>query len=133
MDSYGSVLLRLVLGVTFLVNGIVKFQTMEGTVAWFESIGLPPFLAYAVAALETAGGLALLAGAWTRTFAALFAVLMIGAIVKVKLSVGFLGNGQVAGWELDLALLAIALYLALNGSRTLSVDRMLQAQAQRYS
>ena len=50
---------------------------------------------------------------------------MIGATVKVKLSLGFLGNGQMAGYELDLALLAMAVYLAINGSKLLSMNQLI--------
>ena len=50
---------------------------------------------------------------------------MIGATVKVKLSLGFLGNGQMAGYELDLALFAMAAYLAINGSKLLSLNQLI--------
>jgi hypothetical protein len=50
---------------------------------------------------------------------------MIGATVKVKLALGLLGNGQMAGYELDLAFLAIAIYLAINGSKLLSVGQLI--------
>ncbi|MGF6950917.1 hypothetical protein QF028_003422 [Neobacillus sp. B4I6] len=45
--------------------------------------------------------------------------------LKVKLSVGLLGNGQMAGYELDLAFLAMAVYLAINGSKILSVSDLI--------
>ena len=44
---------------------------------------------------------------------------MIGATLQVKLSVGLVGNGQMAGYELDLAFLAIALYLVFNGKQNI--------------
>lgn len=50
---------------------------------------------------------------------------MLVAILKVKLAAGFLGNGQGAGYELDLALMVMALYLALGGSSFLSLDSKL--------
>ena len=50
---------------------------------------------------------------------------MIGATLKVKLAIGFLGNGQMAGYELDLAFLAIAVYLVINGSKLLSVSQLI--------
>lgn len=56
---------------------------------------------------------------------------MIVATLKVKLAVGFLGNGQMAGYEFDLALLAMAIYLAVNGSKWLSVNRLLSKDEQR--
>ncbi len=49
---------------------------------------------------------------------------MIGAILKVNLSVGLLGNGQMAGYELDLAFLAIAVYLAITDSKFLSINQL---------
>ncbi|MFP5106274.1 hypothetical protein ACSU6B_05790 [Neobacillus sp. C211] len=45
--------------------------------------------------------------------------------LKVKLSVGLLENGQMAGYELDLAFLAMAVYLAINGSKLLSVSYLI--------
>jgi putative oxidoreductase len=40
------------------------------------------------------GGIALIIGLATRLISALIGLLMIGATLKVKLSVGLLGNGQ---------------------------------------
>ena len=37
-----TLILRLVLGVTFFVHGLVKFQGgIENIVGWFDAIGLP--------------------------------------------------------------------------------------------
>lgn len=122
----GALILRVVLGVSFFIHGFVKFQGGISNIAgWFESIGLPGFLAYAVGGIELLGGLALILGLGTRLVSALLAIIMIGATLKVKLAVGFLGNGQMAGWELDLAFLAMAVYLVLNGSYILSLDKTL--------
>jgi len=49
---------------------------------------------------------------------------MVGAILLVKLAAGFAGNGQMPGYELDLAFLAMAIYLALNGSRLYSLGSL---------
>lgn len=81
-------------------------------------------MAYGVALVEIFGGIALIIGLAIRFISALFALLMIGATLKVKLSVGLLGNGQMAGYELDLAFLAIALYLVFNGRQILSVSQL---------
>ncbi|MCM3691227.1 DoxX family protein [Neobacillus niacini] len=121
-----TLILRLVLGVTFFVHGLVKFQGgIENIVGWFEMIGLPGTLAYVVAIVEMVGGLALLVGLGSRIVSALLVLLMIGAIVKGKLAVGFLGNGQGAGWELDLALLVMALFIAINDSKMFALDKVL--------
>jgi putative oxidoreductase len=121
-----TLILRLVLGVTFFIHGLVKFQGgIENIVGWFDSIGLPGVLAYGVAGLEMVGGIALVVGLGSRIVSALFVLLMLGATVKVKLAGGFLGNGQGAGWELDLALLAMALFIVINDSKMFSLDKVI--------
>lgn len=125
-NEIGAFILRVTLGALFLIHGIVKFQGgIENTVGWFSSIGLPGFMAYGVALLEIIGGVALIIGFATRYVSALYALLMLGAIIKAKLSVGLLGNGQMAGYELDLAFLAIAVYLSITNKSILSVDNVL--------
>ncbi|WP_198038711.1 DoxX family protein [Planococcus lenghuensis] len=124
-------ILRIVLGVIFFLHGWVKFQDGIGnTVGWFESIGLPGVLAYGVAGLELVGGLLLVLGLFSRVVAGLLAVLMVGAILKVKLAVGFLGNGQMAGYELDFAFLAMAAVIAINGAGAYSLDQVIFKEKQ---
>lgn len=119
----GTLILRIVLGVSFFIHGLVKFQGgIENISGWFESIGLPGFMAYGVAAIELVGGVALIIGLGTRIVSGLLALIMIGAIVQVKFSAGFLGNGEMAGYELDVAYLGIALYLVINKSKLLAID-----------
>jgi putative oxidoreductase len=121
-----TVILRLILGITFFVHGLVKFQGgIENIVGWFEAIGLPGFLAYGVASVEVIGGLLLILGLGSRIVSAILALLLIGATVKVKLAVGFLGDGQGAGFELDLALLAMAVVIAINGSKMFALDQII--------
>jgi putative oxidoreductase len=121
----GALLLRVTLGALLLAHGIVKFQGgIENIVGWFSSIGLPGFLAYAVGLLEVIGGVALIIGLGTKIVSALISLLMVGAILTVKLSVGLLGNGQMAGYELDLGFLAMALFLVISGSKFLAVDQL---------
>ncbi|WP_078592860.1 DoxX family protein [Evansella clarkii] len=120
-NEMGAVILRVVLGVVFLAHGLDKIQGGVGnTAAWFDSIGLPGFLAYAVVLIETAGGIALILGLATRIVAGLLAVVLAGAIITVQLSAGFLG-----GYAYDLALLAMAVYLFINGSKLYSADQLL--------
>ncbi|WP_075619643.1 DoxX family protein [Paenisporosarcina indica] len=122
----GTLILRVILGISFFIHGLAKYQDGIGqTVGWFESIGLTGSLAYVVATLELVGGIALVLGLGTRIVSLLFSLLLIGAIVKVKFVLGFLGNGQMAGYELDLAFLAIAVFLAINGSRMFALDQMI--------
>ncbi|MFD1708194.1 DoxX family protein [Siminovitchia sediminis] len=125
-QEIGKIVLRIILGLTFFIHGLAKFQDgISNTVGFFDSIGIPGFLAYAVAAIELVGGIALILGLGTRVIAILFAVILAGAILTAKLPAGFLGNGQMAGYELDLALLAMSIYFILADKSFLSLDRKL--------
>jgi putative oxidoreductase len=122
----GLLIVRLVLGITFAIHGFDKFQGGIGNTAmWFDSIGIPQFMTYVVAIIELVGGALMILGLGTRVIGALFAIVMVVAIFKVKLALGFMGNGQMAGYELDLALMAMSALLALGGSRLLSLEGML--------
>ncbi|WP_099353670.1 DoxX family protein [Fredinandcohnia onubensis] len=122
----GQLIIRVVLGITFFIHGLDKFQGgVENTAGWFESIGIPGVVAYGVAVVELVGGIMLVLGLFSRIVSILFAVVMVGAIVKVKLAIGFLGNGQMAGYELDLAFLAMAVMLAITGSKAFALDQLI--------
>jgi len=123
--EFGALVLRLVVGITFFVHGLSKFQGGIANVAgWFSSMGLPGFMAYIIATIELVGGIALILGFGTRIISALFVFVMLGAIIKVKLAAGFMGDGKMAGYELELVLLAIAVYLVVCGSQLFSLQNL---------
>lgn len=106
------VLLRLALGVVYILHGIPKFQSPDGVAQFFGQMGIPApfFMVLLVGAIEVVGGALLMIGYGTRVAAALLALTMLGAIVTVKFSMGF-----VDGWEFEAVLLAAALSLVLSG------------------
>lgn len=119
-------LIRVVLGIIFVAHSIAKFQMgLDNVSGWFSSIGIWGFIAYLVAYLELLGGIALIVGFATRFVSTAFIVMLLGAIVMVKLPAGLLGNGQTAGYELDLALILNAVYLLVTGAGAYSVDKLL--------
>ena len=115
---YGDLLLRVTLALVFLAHGpflkIFVF-TVPGTVAFFESIGLPGFLAYLVIAGETLGGLALLTGILVRPAALGLALISLGAAYP-HLGNGWLFSNAGGGWEYPLVLAAASLAVALVAS-----------------
>ncbi|BDG35398.1 DoxX family protein [Saccharococcus caldoxylosilyticus] len=116
----GSFIIRLVLGIIFLVHGFTKFQGgIENTAGFFSSIGLPGFLAYLVGEVELIGGILLILGLGTRIIAGAFAAIMVGAIFTVKLKSGFVG-----GYEFELALLAMSLHLLFSGNQFFAMDNV---------
>ncbi|MFJ7952885.1 DoxX family protein [Lysinibacillus sp. NPDC096418] len=126
MQNIGSTILRVVLGLIFAAHGLQKFQGGISNIAgYFDSIGIPGFMAYLVAIIELIGGIAIILGFATRLVGALLTIVMVVAIFTAKLSVGFIGADGLAGYEFDLALGAIALYFALSGASDYSLDAKL--------
>jgi putative oxidoreductase len=135
MQAFGPAVLRLGLGAIFLAHGAQKLFGMwgggglSGTAAFFEQIGLAPAMPLAVLAgvVEFAGGLMLLAGAFTPVAALVLTLDMVVAIWKVHAVHGFFLDWSRApdagfGYEFNLALIAGLLCLALTGPGAVSVD-----------
>lgn len=125
-QGWGVTVLRVVVGVVFLVHGVQKLFVFgfDGVAGFMGQQGLPaPVLAAIVATLlETFGGLSLVLGLLTRWVALLFAIEMLVAIVFVHLRAGFfLPNG----FEFALTLLGATVALALAGAGEASVDGVL--------
>jgi putative oxidoreductase len=125
-NELGHFILRAILGFIFFIHGLSKFQGgISNTAGFFDSIGIPGFMAYIVAGIELAGGIALILGIGTKIVSVLFALIMLGAIFTAKLPAGLLGNGQMAGYELDLILLAASIYFVLAKESPLSLENKL--------
>lgn len=101
-----------------MIHGIPKLLDIPETQNSFANMGLPPELAIIIGLLEFIGGLAILLGILTRIAAGLLAINMIGAILQVKLSKGFIG-----GFELDLLYFAIMISLILMGPGNISIEK----------
>ncbi|WP_429844005.1 DoxX family protein [Brevibacillus sp. FIR094] len=124
--EWSALILRVIAGLTFAIHGVAKFQMgLENVAGFFGTMGLPAFIAYLVAFLETVGGIALILGLGTRVFAGALSVVMLGAIFTAKLAAGFLGGEGGAGYELDLALLAMLVALGISGSSKFALDTIL--------
>jgi putative oxidoreductase len=97
----GALVLRVTLGALFLAHAGLKILvfTPAGTAAFFGKLGLPPDLAYLTIAAEVLGGLALIAGQWTRMVSLALVPLLVGTIVTVHGANGFWFNAPGGGWE----------------------------------
>jgi putative oxidoreductase len=115
LQRAGATLLRIALGVMFIAHSVVlKYFTftLAGTAQYFGSIGLPPFLAYVVFALEAVGGTLLVLGIRTRWVALGLVPVLIGA-TWAHAANGWVFNAPNGGWEYPLFLIVISLVVAL--------------------
>jgi putative oxidoreductase len=115
--DYGLLPIRIMAGLTFLAHGVPKFFDVSGGYHFFESVNLPPELFVPIGVLEVAGGLAILLGIVTRIASTLLIIEMIGAILIVKLSKGFIG-----GYEFELLLISISASLVILGPGKISIE-----------
>jgi putative oxidoreductase len=121
-------LLRTGLGAMFIAHALLKYYvfTPAGTAQFFESLGLPGFLAYVTIAAELAGGAMLLVGAWTRAVAFALVPILLGA-TWAHAGNGWLFTSPKGGWEYPAFLTLAAVVVGLLGdgrySVTAAVDR----------
>lgn len=126
-QGWGITVLRVVVGIVFLVHGGQKLFVFgfSGVANFLGQVGIPaPMLAaVVVTGVEFLGGLVLLLGMFARWAAIPLAINMLVAILTVHLKAGFfLPNG----YEFALTLLAANVALALLGSGEASVERVLE-------
>jgi putative oxidoreductase len=114
-NRWASTLLRVSLGVMYLAHSIVlKYFTftLAGTAQFFQSIGLPSFLAYVVFAAEAVGGLLLLLGIKTRWVALGLVPVLLGA-TWVHVGNGWVFSAPNGGWEYPIFLIVVSIAVAL--------------------
>lgn len=121
---YGIFVLRVALGVMWIAHALLKLLvfTLPGTVAYFESIGLPGILAYPVFAAELAGGVAILFGVYGRQISLLLIpVLLVAA--WVHLPNGWAHTNTGGGWEYPVFLAVASLAHGLLGDGAFAAVR----------
>ncbi|WP_447927681.1 MULTISPECIES: DoxX family protein [unclassified Vreelandella] len=124
-QPYAITLLRVSLGVMALAHGLLKLLvfTLPGTVGYFESLGLPGFLAYLTIAGEIGGGLALILGIYTRWVSLAMIPLLLGA-ASVHLGNGWMFSNEGGGWEFPIFwAVALLVQAGLGGGRFSLTER----------
>lgn len=115
---WGPVVLRIVAGIIFAYAGWQKFGNMAMTIDFFGKAGIPvaTFSAYLVTFIELVGGIALIAGLWTRVAAKLLGIIMLVATI-ISIGQGF----QMA--QTPLILLAVCFSLLGTGGGRYAMDK----------
>ena len=132
--SWSLLIVRVVLGGIFFAHGAQKVfglfggPGLQGTIGYFQqALRVPPALAVLAAFTECFGGLAVLVGFLARPAALGLMVVMLVAIAKVHWPHGFFLNwslqpGKGHGFEMNLALIGMALAVLVGGAGAFSID-----------
>src|SRR5438876_4770429 len=124
MLPVAATLVRVVVGIMFLMHGWAKFNAGVARIATnFGNYGLPmpDLFAYTAMGLELVGGVCLIIGLFTRFFAAALAIEMGIALIVVHLPKGYAASG--GGYEYILLIGAACFLIAIRGGGPYSVDR----------
>ncbi len=115
--NLGLFAIRLSLAMVFLVAGIMKLANMEMTIGFFATAGIGAFWAWAVALVETAGGLFMLLGVFTTYAGIALSIIMVVASVLMFPTAGFMGI------QMNIVLFLISIGITLSGSGKLALSR----------
>lgn len=123
-----TTLLRVALGTMYLAHSLVlKLYTygLAGTEAYFESIGLPGFLAYVTFYAEAIGGAAILLGVKARWVTLALTPFLVGALVTAHAGNGWVFSAPGGGWEYPvyLIILSVAQFLLGDGAFALAPSK----------
>lgn len=123
----GLLLARVLLGAVLIVHGGQKLFSngVEGTGAFFESMGVPAAQAAAAFAgtVELVGGILLVLGLLTQLVAVLVVVVMVGAYFYVHQAAGiYAADG---GWELVAVIGLATAVFGLVGPGRFSLDALI--------
>jgi putative oxidoreductase len=122
LPSAGVLLLRVIVGVTFVAHGLDKLADLSSAAQFFASLDIPApgLMAPFVAVTETVGGVLLIAGLATPLVGAALATDMLVALLTAHLGQGFFARD--GGIELPLLLGGASVAIALTGAGRFSLD-----------
>jgi putative oxidoreductase len=126
LNQVGTNVLRITLGLMFIAHSVIlKYFTftLAGTAQYFDSIGLPAFLAYVVFAAEAIGGVLLVLNIRTRWIALALVPVLVGA-TWVHIGNGWVFSNQGGGWEYPVFLIIATIVVALQASEESAESRV---------
>lgn len=131
--DFAAFALRVSTGILFVAHGLMKVLvfTVPGTVGYFESLGLPGFLAYLTILAELAGGAALILGIGTRIVSLALIPVLLGA-TWAHSGNGWSFSGEGGGWEYPLfwTVAQVAVVLLGSGAYAMRVPALDKALGQ---
>ncbi|HVF15623.1 MAG TPA: DoxX family protein [Steroidobacteraceae bacterium] len=126
LNRVGTNVLRITLGLMFIAHSVIlKYFTftLAGTAQYFDSIGLPGFLAYVVFAAEAIGGVLLILNIRTRWVALALVPVLLGA-TWAHIGNGWVFSNEGGGWEYPVFLIIASAVVALQAEAASSESRV---------
>jgi putative oxidoreductase len=126
LNRVGTNVLRITLGLMFIAHSVIlKYFTftLAGTAQYFDSIGLPGFLAYVVFAAEAIGGVLLILNIRTRWVALALVPVLLGA-TWAHIGNGWVFSNEGGGWEYPVFLIIASVVVALQAEAVSSESRV---------
>ena len=115
-----STVLRVFVGLLFLVPGLQKFGNPTGVSAM---LGLGMFLVWVLILTEIVGGAALILGWQVKIFSALLGIILVVALFKMHLAQFALGGGDTVRALFQLVGIAALVNLYLTGPGELALTK----------
>lgn len=118
MADTGILVLRVALGIVMILHGVDKFQrTSVLEKKWREDWGFPRGAVLLTGFLQVAGGLAMVAGVFSRVAALILLLVMVVATYVSIRKVGepFLSTARGKGWDINFLLMGSLFALILLG------------------
>jgi putative oxidoreductase len=127
MAAYGATLLRLVLGIVYIMHaylavvvfgpaGMIDYQAKHG-------VPFPEIGTWYLIVAHGLGGIFLVLGLFTRWAALVNVPVMVGALLFVHLKNGFWAHTNPSGYEYVLVLAVVSLAVAMIGGGALTLRR----------
>jgi uncharacterized membrane protein YphA (DoxX/SURF4 family) len=126
---YLALILRLVVGVTFVMHGYPKLKNPQATLKWTGNLGVPAAATIAAIVLEFFGGIALILGFLVQIVAFFIILEMIGTIAlkKTKMKSPYLIGANTSGkqygpYETDALFILLAVVIMVLGAGPLALS-----------
>lgn len=122
---YAALLLRITLALYFFAHAGLKLFvfTPAGTAQFFQSVGVPGWMAYVTILWELLGAILLFVGFKPRVVAIALIPVLLGAIFTVHGAAGFFFTNPNGGWEFPFMWIISLVALALIGDGPFSLSK----------
>jgi putative oxidoreductase len=120
MEKVSQLVARIFLGHIFLLAGVSKINTYEGTQGYMDAMGVPGVILPLVILLEIAGGLMIIAG-WKTKWASI-ALALFTVVAAAIFHNNFADQMQMILFMKNIAIVGGFLLLAVHGAGAYSLD-----------